>query len=102
MTRPSKCAVEMFDIAEKIFREYAPKWLKNDTVKEMLTDMIIKNVEEINIPECHRKLIIKRFVRIRLFWLSAQESVSQTEANVDEIKAATGSSKSTAAKAMFK
>ena len=104
LTRPSLKAIEMFTIAEKVFRAHRDEWKNEKDVATKLTDRALRIIEDTysSVKKCHLRIIIARFMRSRLHFYASFETRKELPKNAANIKSAANASKSTAAKQVFK
>ena len=71
LTRPSKLANQVFHLVEKLFKTNRAKYLNQKNIKERLVGFMHQQILEQfddEVPRCHIRLIIARFMKGRLFF----------------------------------
>ena len=104
LTRPSQKAIDIFTIAEKVFREHINGLKNTENVASKLTDRALLIIEDTysTVKKCHLKTIMSRFLRARLHFFARRETKREVPKNKTNIQSASNSSYSTAAKAALK
>ena len=91
-------------VAEDIFQLYRDK-LKGGEITKPLTKKILQKVNEEKpdqIPQCHLKMIIQRFLNGRIHWWLQQETAENKETEKDYLKNESMSSKTQKSKQIGK
>ena len=96
LIRPTVLANRIFVEAEKVFKA-ARESLKNQRrIEDKLTDMILGHLSEmLTYPECHIKVIIKRFVKCRLHFWSEYRNQETRALSKPDIRSAAAASRTT-------
>ena len=104
LVRPSHKAVDMFTIAEQVFRAHRDEWKKESNAATKLTDRALTIIENSysTVKKCHLRIIISRFLRARLHFYASFETRKEVPKNDTNIRSAANASKSTAANQAFK
>ena len=104
LIRPSQKAIDMFTIAEKVFRAHRDEWKNESNAATKLTDRALTIIENSysTVKKCHLRIIISRFLRARLHFYASFETRKEVPKNATNIRSAANASKSTAANQAFK
>ena len=96
LIRPSCKAISIFNICEQNFQNYRDKWNLRKDYAPKLTKHIIANVNEHikDVPQCHLKIIVYRWVRARIHKASKFDTEKYSKSN----KQNSGHSSKTAAR----
>ena len=99
LTRPSEKAIDMFIIAEKVFRAHRDEWKHDRNAASKFTDRALETIEDkySTVKKCHLRLIISRFMRARLHFYASFETKKEVPKNAANIRSAANASKTTAA-----
>ena len=85
----------LFKVIEGIFQLYRDK-LKGEEITEPITKKILEKVETARsgqLPQCHLKMIIQRFLNGRIHWWTADETEKNKESEKEYLKNEAMSSK---------
>ena len=95
LKRLSKVGNQMFKIAELIFNERRDALKGKSDITKKLVDEIVKEVSKAisEIPTCHLKQIMQRFITARIHWWLSQESAIEIESHKDIIRNEANSSR---------
>ena len=92
LVRPTVLANEIFVEAEKVFKAARDSLKAQKKIQDKLIDLILAKIsEKFTFPDCHIKVIIRRFIKCRLFFWGEfrnQETTSVNKANIDSAAAA--------------
>ena len=94
----------LFRVAEGIFKLYRDK-LKGDEIAEPITRKIVEKLNTARpeqLPQCHLKMIIRRFINARIHWWLQQETNENKETEKSYLKSEAMSSKTQKSKEVGK
>ena len=101
LTRPTQAAIQIFQYAEANFKHLRGEMQGSKTFSIDLTNRIIKNINEKmeNVPQCHLKLIVSRWVRGRIHHFAKYTKEQTLLAQAEEMSTKERASKTASRKA---